>query len=305
VSDAVLLMAYGTPATLDEVPAYFAHIRGDRHIRPEAVEELRERYRRIGGTSPLWEITQAQAGGLARLLRERGREIPVAVGMKHAPPFISDAVTDLARAGVRRIAALALAPHYSKVSIASYFSAAAEASAAHGLSLRMRESWHDHPGLIAALAARVRVALGGASDPAAVETIFTAHSLPERILSWDDPYPTQLLQTSALVAASAGVTRWRFAFQSASHTGEPWLGPDLLDALRELAAGVSREVLVCPVGFVADHLEVLFDIDVEARELADALGLRLIRTASLNDGADFLAVLAALAGDLLDGEGAS
>jgi len=305
VNDAVLLMAYGTPATLDEVPAYFAHILGGRPAPPDAVEELRERYRRIGGTSPLREITLAQAGGLARALRERGREVRVAVGMKHAPPFISDAVADLARAGVRQIAALALAPHYSKLSIASYFSAAAEASAAHGLSLRMRESWHDHPGFIAALAARLRVALAAASDRASVETIFTAHSLPHRILSWSDPYPDQLLQTSALVAASAGVTRWRFAFQSASHTGEPWLGPALLDVLREFAGGGAREVLVCPVGFVADHLEVLFDIDVEARELAHALGLCLTRTASLNDGADFLTVLAALAAELLDGEGAS
>lgn len=305
MSDAVLLMAYGTPATLDEVPAYFAHIRGGRPIRAEAVEELRERYRRIGGTSPLRDLTEAQAGGLARLLREQGREVPVAVGMMHAPPFISDAVGDLARAGIRRIAAVALAPHYSKVSIASYFSAAAEASAAHGITVRTRESWHDHPGLIAALAARVRTALAGAAEPAAVETVFTAHSLPQRIRSWGDPYPDQLLQTSALVAASAGVAQWRFAYQSASRTGEPWLGPDLLDVLRELADAGRREVLVCPVGFVADHLEVLFDIDVEARELAGALGLRFSRTASLNDGADFLVVLAALAAELLDGEGAS
>lgn len=304
MSDAVLLMAYGTPATLDEVPAYFAHIRDGRPIRAEAVEELRERYRRIGGTSPLRDLTEAQAGGLARLLREQGREVPVAVGMKHAHPFIGDAVADLARAGIQRIAAVALAPHYSKVSIASYFSAAAEASAAHGITVRARESWHDHPGLIAALAARVRTALAGAADPAAVETVFTAHSLPQRILSWGDPYPDQLLQTSALVAASAGTAQWRFAFQSASRTGEPWLGPDLLDVLRELAAAGRREVLVCPVGFVADHLEVLFDIDVEARELAGALGLRFSRTASLNDGADFLVVLAALAAELLDGEGA-
>ena len=303
MSSAVLLMAYGTPATLDDVPAYFAHIRGGRQVRPEAVEELRERYRRIGGTSPLREVTEAQAAGVARVLRERGSAVPVAVGMKHAPPFIGDAVSDLARAGVRRIAALALAPHYSKVSIASYFSTAAEAAASLGLSLRTRESWHDHPGFIAGLADRVRAALRGAHDPASVETIFTAHSLPERILSWGDPYPDQLLQTSALVAASAGLSRWRLAFQSASHTGEPWLGPHLLDVLRERAGGGAREILVCPVGFVADHLEVLFDIDVEARDLAQELGVRLMRTPSLNDGADFLAVLAALASELLDGRG--
>jgi len=305
VNDAVLLMAYGTPATLDDVPAYFAHIRGGRPVRVEAIEELQERYRRIGGTSPLRDVTQAQAAGLAGLLRARGRDVPVAVGMKHAPPFISDVVAELGRTGIRRIAALALAPHYSKESIASYFSAAADASAAHGISLRTRESWHDHPLLVAAIASRVQAALAAASDPAVVETVFTAHSLPRRILSWGDPYPDQLLQTSALVASSAALGQWRFAFQSASRTGEPWLGPDLLDVLRELAEDGRREILLCPVGFVADHLEVLFDIDVEAQELAHSLGLRLWRTASLNDGADFLAALAALATDLLDEEAAS
>jgi len=301
VSDAVLLMAYGTPASLEDVPAYFAHIRGGRPASAEAVEELRARYRRIGGTSPLREVTGAQATGLARVLRERGWAIPVAVGMKHASPFIADVVADLARTGVRRLAALALAPHYSKVSIASYFSAAADAADAHGLALCARESWHDHPELVAALASRVAQALRGVADPAAATVIFTAHSLPERILSWHDPYPDQLLHTSALVASRAGASRWRFAYQSASHTGEPWLGPDLLDVLRDLAAGGAEDVVICPVGFVSDHLEVLFDIDVEAREAADSLGLRLIRTASLNDASDFLAVLAALATELLDG----
>jgi ferrochelatase len=302
VSDAVLLMAYGAPASIDDVPAYFAHIRGGRPASAEAVGELQARYRRIGGTSPLREVTEAQASGVARVLRGRGRPIPVAVGMKHAPPFIADVVGDLALDGVHRIAALALAPHYSRMSIASYFSAAADAAGAHGIALRTRESWHDHPGFIATLASRVQTALRGTADPASAAIVFTAHSLPERILSWHDPYPEQLLQTSALTAAAAGVSRWRFAYQSASHTGEPWLGPDLLDVLRDLAAGGSKDVVVCPVGFVSDHLEVLFDIDVEAREIADSLGLRLIRTASLNDASDFLAILAGLAADLLDEE---
>jgi ferrochelatase len=298
-------MAYGSPASLDDVPAYFAHIRGGRPASVEAVEELRGRYRRIGGTSPLRAVTDAQAAGLRRVLRARGRDVPVAVGMKHAPPFIADAVEELARGGARRIAALALAPHYSKVSIASYFTTAADAAAAHGLSVRARESYHAHPGLIAALAARVRTALSGVRAPGEAVTVFTAHSLPERILSWGDPYPTQLQTTSALVADSAGCARWRFAFQSASSTGERWLGPDLLDVLRELAASGVREVVVCPAGFVADHLEVLYDIDVEARELAASLGVDLHRTPSLNDGDDFLAVLAALTAELLDGEGRS
>jgi ferrochelatase len=294
-------MAYGAPGTLADVPAYFAHIRGGRPAPPEAVEELVARYRRIGGTSPLRAVTEAQASGLARVLRAQGVDVPVAVGMKHAPPFIDDVVAGLARSGVRRIAALALAPHYSKVSIASYFSAAAEAAASRGIRVRARESWHDHPGLIAALAARVRTAVAALADAPDGEVVFTAHSLPERILSWGDPYPGQLRQTSSLVAEAAGVTRWRFAFQSASHTGEAWLGPDLLDVIRDLAAQRRRNVVVCPVGFVSDHLEVLFDVDIEAREAAASAGLHLRRTASLNDDDDFLAVLAELARDLLDG----
>jgi ferrochelatase len=201
--------------------------------------------------------------------------------------------------------AIPWAPHYSKISIASYFSAAADAAGAHGIALRARESWHDAPGLIAALASRVTAARHEAADPSSAMTVFTAHSLPERILSWHDPYPDQLLRTSTLVASAAGISRWRFAYQSASPTGERWLGPDLLEVLRDLAAGGTREVVVCPVGFVSDHLEVLFDIDVEAREVADSVGLRLLRTASLNTASDFLAVLAALATELLDAEPAS
>jgi ferrochelatase len=224
--------------------------------------------------------------------------------MKHAPPFIADVVEDLARGGARRVAALALAPHYSKISIASYFSAAADAAAPHGLHVRARESWHAHPGLVAALAARVRTALAGVRAPRDAVTVFTAHSLPARILAWGDPYPQQLRETSTLVAAAAGCANWQFAFQSASPTGEPWLGPDLLEVLTDLAASGAQDVVVCPVGFVADHLEVLYDIDVEARERADSLGIRLHRAPSLNDGEDFLAVLASLTAELLDGEGA-
>jgi ferrochelatase len=298
-------MAYGSPASLDDVSAYFAHIRAGRPASADAVEELRERYRRIGGTSPLRLVTEAQAAGVRRMLRAQGRDVIVAVGMKHAPPFIADAVGALARSGARRIAALALAPHYSTISIASYFSSAADAAAAHGLSLRARESWHAHPGLVAALAARVRAALERVRVPGDVVTVFTAHSLPERIRSWGDPYPQQLHDTSALVAAAADCARWQFAFQSASHTGEPWLGPDLLDVLHDLAGSGVREVVVCPVGFVADHLEVLYDIDVEARGRAESLGIDLYRAPSLNDGEDFLAVLASLASELLDAEGPS
>ncbi len=291
MSEGVLLMAYGTPATLDEVEAYFTHIRGGRTPSVEAIKELRARYQRIGGTSPLQTITASQAGKLAEALRTRRRAMPVFVGMKHAPPFIADAVHAMVGAGIRSAVALALAPHYSRISVAAYFSAAAEAAAACGIALRTIQSWHDHPAFIHAVTSRLQAAMLGATSPA---VIFTAHSLPERILTWGDPYPEQLRRTCELVAAASGLATWRFAYQSASHTGEPWLGPDLLDSLAALAREGKREVVVCPIGFVADHLEVLYDIDVEAQETALELGLRLTRTASLNDSADFITMLADL-----------
>lgn len=285
----VLLMAYGSPATLDEVPAYFTHIRGGRAPSEEAVEELRARYRAIGGTSPLRAITASQARKLEAALRAHGRTIPVAVGMKHSAPFIADAVRGMAEAGISSIIALALAPHYSRVSVAGYFSAAEAAAADHGVTLRAVTSWHDHSGFIGALAYRLRLALDRTVAPS---VIFTAHSLPQRILTWNDPYPAQLNNTAELVAAAGGVSDWRFAYQSASTTGEPWLGPDLLDTLEEMAHDGAHDVVVCPVGFVADHLEILYDIDVEATAVAADLNLRLVRASSPNDGDDFIAALA-------------
>jgi len=263
---AVLLMAYGSPATLDDVEAYVTHIRGGRTPAAAQVEELRQRYRRIGGSSPLRAITSAQAEALQRHLAAQGVPARVYVGMKHAPPFIADAVAAMARDGIGEAVGLALAPHYSRLSVASYFSVAGEEAAARGIALHTVESWHDHPGFITAVASRVQAALARFPSPAGVEVVFTAHSLPRRIRTWGDPYPEQLARTSELVASAAGVPSWRFAYQSASHTGEPWLGPDLLEVLRALAAAGRREVVVCPVGFVADHLEVLYDIDIEAQD---------------------------------------
>lgn len=298
----VLVMAYGSPATPDDVARYFTHIRGGRVPSAAQVEELRGRYRRIGGTSPLWAVTAAQAEALGQHLAARGLPVRVYVGMKHSTPFIADAVAAMARDGIRSAAALALAPHYSKVSVASYFSAAREEADRAGIALRAVESWHDSPRFIAALASRLRVTVGRFGPADRVDVIFTAHSLPQRILDWNDPYPRQLRRTCELVASSAGILSWRFAYQSASQTGEPWLGPDLLSVLDQLAAAGRREVVVCPVGFVADHLEVLYDIDVEAKEAAAELGLRLQRVPSLNDGADFIAALADLAAGVLGSE---
>lgn len=294
---AVLLMAYGSPATLEEVEEYYTHIRGGRRPDPERVEELRARYRAIGGSSPLLQITRAQADALAARLG-----LPVYVGMKHSPPFIAEAVERMHADGVERGVAIALAPHYSRMSIGGYVRAVAEAAGhAGGPEMAYVESWHLHPRFLNVLTDRVEEARGRLRDPGSAPVVFTAHSLPQRILEWDDPYVVQLQETAAAVARAAGIAQWSVAFQSASATGEPWLGPDILDVLRQLHAASAAEVVVCPAGFVADHLEVLYDLDVEARRLADALSLRMIRTESLNAAPQFIDALAEIATAALDG----
>jgi ferrochelatase len=294
-SDAILLMAYGTPATRGDIAPYYAHIRGGREPAPEQVAHLAARYEAIGGISPLLAITQEAA----RRLGER-IGLPVYVGMKHWHPFIDAAVSQMHVDGVRRAAAITLAPHYSRMSVGTYIkTAAAAAERAGGPTLRCVESWHLHPGLIDALSERVRRAATGLDASGQAHALFTAHSLPKRIMEWGDPYAGQLVESSRAVAAAAGIARWSFAFQSASATGEAWLGPDVLDALRDLASKGVPEVVICPIGFVADHLEILYDLDVEARDVARALGIRLARTESLNATPAFVDVLAAIARDAL------
>jgi protoporphyrin/coproporphyrin ferrochelatase len=280
VKTAVVLMAYGSPSRPEDVPAYFMDIRGGRPPSTEAVAELAERYRRIGGASPLNEITERQ-----RIALERELGIPVYVGMKHWTPRIADAAEEALAGGADRVVGLVLAPHFSRISIGGYRERLEEALAGRA-DLVFVESWHDHEALLELLADRIR-----GSD---AHVVFTAHSLPERILAEGDPYRDQLLETSRLVAERAGIEPWSFAFQSASTTGEPWLGPDIVDELDRLHGAGVRKVLVAPVGFVADHLEILWDIDVEAREKAAELGLELDRIESLNDDPAFIAALAAL-----------
>lgn len=277
---AVILMAYGSPERPEDIPAYFEDIRGGRPVRPEAVAELTERYRRIGGRSPLNEITEAQRAAL-----EVETGLPVFVGMKHWHPWIADAVDAALADGAERIVAVVLAPHYSRMSIGGYRDRL-ETALDGRAELSFVESWHDHEPYIELLADRLQ-----GTD---AHVVFTAHSLPERILADGDPYRDQLLETSQLVAERAGVEHWSFAFQSESATGEPWLGPDILDELESLYEGGVRTVLVAPVGFVSDHLEILWDIDVEAREKAAELGLQLDRIESLNDDPAFIRALADL-----------
>jgi ferrochelatase len=279
MNTAVVVMAYGSPERAEDVPAYLEDIRGGRPVRPEAVAELEARYRRIGG-SPLNEITEAQRAAL-----ERELGLPVYTGMKHWTPRIADAVAAAVEGGAERIVALVLAPHYSRMSIGGYRERV-EAALNGKPELQFVPSWHDHPPFLDLLADRIR-----GTD---AHVVFTAHSLPQRILAEGDPYRDQLLETSRLVAERADVERWSFAFQSESATGEPWLGPDILDELDRLHAQGVRKVLLCPVGFVADHLEILWDLDVEAREKAAELDLELDRIRSLNDDPAFIRALAEL-----------
>jgi len=286
VKTAVILMAYGSPSRPEDIPAYFEDIRGGRPVRPEAVAELVDRYRRIGGSSPLNEITERQRAAL-----ERDLGAPVYVGMKHWTPRIAEAAERALDEGAERIVGLVLAPHYSDISIGGYRERL-ETAVAGRAELVMIESWHDHEPFLDIVAGRVR-----GTD---AHVVFTAHSLPARILAEGDPYRDQLLATSRLVAERAGVETWSFAFQSASPTGEPWLGPDILEELERLHGDGVRKVLVAPVGFVSDHLEILWDIDVEAREKAAELGLELDRIESLNDSPEFARALALLVEQVLD-----
>jgi ferrochelatase len=278
MNTAVVLMAYGSPSEIEDIPAYLADIREGRPVSERAVEELQERYRRIGGRSPLDELTEAQRAALERELGLR-----VHVGMKHWRPRIAEAVEAALAEGAERIVGVVLAPHYSRLSIAGYRSRLEDALGDRA-ELVFVDSWHDHGPFLDVLADRVR-----GTD---AHVVFTAHSLPERILRDGDPYRDQLLETSRLVAERAGLDSWSFAFQSASPTGEPWLGPDILEELDRLHAAGVRAVLVCPVGFVSDHLEILWDLDVEARERAAELGLELERIESLNDDPRFVRALA-------------
>jgi protoporphyrin/coproporphyrin ferrochelatase len=284
VSDvAVVLMAYGSPERLADVPAYYADIRGGRPIRPELLDDLVERYRRLDveNGSPLNAVTEETRAAL-----EAELGLPVFTGMKHWTPRIVEAAQAALAAGARTVVGLVLAPHYSRLSIAGYRAQLEEALAGRA-ELEFVESWHDDEGLVDFLAARVR--------GTEAHVVFTAHSLPARILDEGDPYQRQLVETARLVADRAGLGEdWSFSYQSESATGEPWLGPDILDHLEDLHDSGVRDVLVCPIGFVSDHLEIRWDIDTEAQEKARELGMRLDRIEMPNADPAFVRVLAGL-----------
>jgi len=290
-------MAYGTPGSPEEIEPYYTDIRRGNPPPPGLLADLVRRYAAIGGTSPLAERTRAQATGLARALEDRAPgEVGVTIGLKHAEPKIETAVDELVASGVRRIVGLVLAPHYSTGSVQQYLDRARSRAAERDPAVDVVgiESWHLEPAYLDFLAAGVRRCLDGL--PARTKVLFTAHSLPQRVVAGGDPYPEQLRATAEAVADRVGLvpwSTWAVAWQSAGRTPEPWLGPDILDVLRDLAAtGRAEGAAVCPCGFVADHLEVLYDLDIEARARADELGLAFARTPVLNDDPTVLGALA-------------
>jgi len=286
----LLVMHYGTPATIEDVLPYYTHIRRGRPPAPEQLQDLVDRYLAIGGPSPLTAISQAQAEEILAGVRRRGIDASLYVGTKHAPPFVADAVRQMASDGVEKAVGVVLAPHFSGFSIAAYKKYALDAASPE-MELSFVERWGTLPAFIDGLAARVAKEMDGWL-PSETLVIFSAHSLPEKIIASGDPYKDELLETSRLVAERAGVENWTFAFQSASNTGEPWLGPDILEVI-SANASAYKNIVSCTVGFVSDHLEVLFDLGIEARDRCAELGLGFRRAATI--GAD-PAVMDALAG---------
>lgn len=279
----VLLMAHGTPSSLDEMPEYLTVVRGGRPPSAELVEEMRHNYGAIGGRSPLTDLTEAQAAALRARL---GADVPVAIGMRNWRPYIKDTIAALVAAGVERIIGIPLAPQFSTLSVQKY-TGAATAALPPGVRFESTRSFHVHPLLLAAFAERIR-----AADPQpGEEVIFTAHALPARVIRAGDTYANEVAETARGVAAIVGLSRYRRAYQSAGRTPEPWIGLDFGALIRHrAAAGVSR-FLIVPIGFVCDHTEILFDIDVQGAEVAREVGVALRRTESLNTSPTFIALL--------------
>ncbi|NMP23109.1 ferrochelatase [Sulfobacillus harzensis] len=296
----VLLMAYGSARGPEDVRRYYTHIRHGHPPTEEQLNDLLARYEAIGGVSPLFEITQRQGEALqAELSRRHGASaFRVYLGMKHSSPFIGEAIEAMRRDGVARAIGLVLAPHYSSMSIGTYLEEAETAIARDPKPFELRpiRSWADAPGLIELLKNRILEVRARFSQKERdnLPIIFSAHSLPQRILSMNDPYPGELRLTGDLVAQALGTTNYTFSWQSAGRTREPWMGPDILDKLSRMAEAGYQQAVICPAGFVSDHLEVLYDIDVQAQEQAAALGMHIERTRSLNDDPAFIHLLADL-----------
>jgi ferrochelatase len=283
VKQAVLLLAHGAPERVEDIPAYMANVRGGRPTPPAIVSAVERRYRAIGGGSPLTARTREQAEALGRLL-----PVPVYFGMRNWRPYLKDTLAGMQRDGVEQIVALCLAPQYSKASVGLYFRRVQEAKQELGFAAEIlwTKSFHDHPLLAAAFAEKLAAVLPSG------RVLFTAHSLPERALERGDPYEAEARATAAAVAGKAGLAEWDFAFQSQGLTDERWLGPTVESRIDEYAREGVREMVLAPIGFVCDHVEILYDVDVLFREYAGERGIRLSRPASLNDSPLFAQALA-------------
>ena len=293
---AVVLMAYGTPRASDEILPYYTDIRRGRPPTDEQLADLTRRYEAIGGLSPLAELTERQRDAVQRALDALSPgTYEVVLGLKHADPMIESAVDEVAARGIRRIVGAVLAPHYSAYSVGQYLGRAGEAAEPHGVSVAGVESWATEPAFVDFLVHDLGERL--AEMPDRTRVLFTAHSLPERILTTGDPYPAELRATAEAVANRLQLTEgddWQIAWQSAGRTPEPWLGPDILDVIDALGNDPQVDgVVVSAVGFVADHLEVLYDLDIEARQRAQQHGLGFDRTACVNDDTAVMGALAA------------
>ena len=295
----IMVMAYGTPETLDDVEPYYTHIRGGRKPSPEQLADLVMRYEKVGGQTPLYELTKGVADQLgARLEREFPGRYKVYLAMKHWHPFIKDVVAQIADDGLREVIGVVLAPHYSRYSLEGYRTYAQKALEQLGnpFTFHFVEHWHDHALFRELIADRIRAELAQFPPEAEgqVTVLFSAHSLPQKILAQGDPYVDQLRASAAAIAHMVGLAGHRFCFQSAAPTPEPWLGPDIVDYLQELHDEGVRYVLSVPFGFVANHLEVLWDIDTEAQDKAAELGITLRRIRMPNADTEFVDVIRAV-----------
>lgn len=289
----VIMMAYGGPDKLEDVPDYLLDVRSGRPMEQELIDEFVERYREIGGRSPILELTQAQAKGVEKALnnrkaKESGIRYTTYVGMRHWYPYIRDVVPQMVEDGVDRIVGVVMAPHYSSMSVGKYMEQLREGLEKAGADIPVHEvhSWKDQPMFISGVSSRIRDALRKYPSEIRkdVPIVFTAHSLPTRILEWGDEYPDEIRVSVEMVADRVRQRHWRFAFQSQGASAEPWLGPTVEETLEQLAAEGFKHVLMVPIGFVCDHVEILYDVDIEHKQHAEQLGMELSRIKSLNDG---------------------
>lgn len=293
---AVLMLAYGTPDSVDGMECYLYDIRGGRPMSQEFIDEFKHRYSLIGGKSPLTELTFEQAQQTRAELVRRGHDWQVFVGMRHWSPWIKDVVGQMHINGIEEAVAIVMAPHYSKMSIGKYWDRVNEAQEIVGSDIKFKfvNSWYQQPKFLQAVENHVRAGLEKfpAEVRDQVKLVFSAHSLPARLVEMGDPYDTELKDNARIVSERLGNVDWMFSYQSAAETGEPWLGPQIEDVVVDLSQAGYQYALVAPIGFVCDHVEILYDIDIESKEIADEHGLQLERIESMNSDPLFIEAIA-------------